>query len=224
MQFGYLKGPKRVFEHPRSFLSGTIYGNRSKIPALNLGDFEIKSPTVSFLDSLSTYNARKFKERNGSIGGNILKRFIVWLDYPNKKLVLKKNGSLKKGFYYNMSGLHVIYSGKELVKIKASNTSQNIVGYKNPNSSDKTFSFVSNYFYKFKPVYRVDNVVPGSPADMAGLKKNDLLRKVNGKFAYEYQLGQITSLFQSKPGRKVKLEIRRSGVIHEFSFRLKERI
>lgn len=100
-------------------LSGTIYGNRSKIPSISLGKFYIKEPTVSFLDSISTFNARKFKERNGSLGGNILKRFKLWIDYPNKKIRLKKNASLKDGFYYNMSGLYLIYDGQELVKEKA---------------------------------------------------------------------------------------------------------
>ena len=77
-------------------MSGTIYGNRSKIPYLSLGKFLIEKPTVSFLDTISTLNARQFKERNGSIGGNILNRFKVWVDYPNKKITLKKNASLKK--------------------------------------------------------------------------------------------------------------------------------
>ena len=54
-------------------MSGTIYGNRSKIPYLSLGKFLIEKPTVSFLDTISTLNARQFKERNGSIGGKYFK-------------------------------------------------------------------------------------------------------------------------------------------------------
>ena len=108
-----IKTPKRFFNDILGEgLSGTIYGNRSRIPEFKLGRFTIKSPTVSFLDSISTFNARKFKERNGSIGSNILKRFKVWIDYPNKKITLKKNGSFKNGFNYNMSGLGVIYNGQ----------------------------------------------------------------------------------------------------------------
>ena len=42
-------------------LSGTIYGNRARIPKVTLGSFEVLRPTVSFLDSISTLQARKFE-------------------------------------------------------------------------------------------------------------------------------------------------------------------
>ena len=41
-------------------LSGTIYGNRARIPKVRLGKFEVLQPTVSFLDTISTLQARKF--------------------------------------------------------------------------------------------------------------------------------------------------------------------
>jgi len=97
-------------------LSGTIYGNRSRIPKIKLGSFEIENPTVSFLDTISSKNARNFKARNGSLGGGILKRFTIWLDYPNKQIKLKKNRFFKSSFNYDMSGLDVVYTGKQLVK------------------------------------------------------------------------------------------------------------
>ncbi len=78
-------------------LSGTIYGNRARIPKAKIGKFEIIQPTVSFLDTISTLHARKFETRNGSIGSNVLKRFKVWIDYPNKKLILKKCAALSGG-------------------------------------------------------------------------------------------------------------------------------
>ena len=34
---------------------------------------------------------RIYKDRNGSLGGDILKRFNLFFDYANKKLYLKKN-------------------------------------------------------------------------------------------------------------------------------------
>ena len=85
---------------------------------MEIGQFQILEPTVSFLDSISTKNARRYTERNGSIGNNILKRFKVWIDYRHKKIMLKKNGSFKGGFEYNMSGIEVVYNGKVLVEEK----------------------------------------------------------------------------------------------------------
>jgi hypothetical protein len=56
----------------------------------------MNKPTVSFLDSITILNAQKFKNRNGSLGGNILKRFTDWLEYSKKQLMLKKTVLLKE--------------------------------------------------------------------------------------------------------------------------------
>ncbi len=50
-----IKTPKRFFKDILGEgLSGTVFGNRSRIPELSIGKFKIKKPTVSFLDSIST--------------------------------------------------------------------------------------------------------------------------------------------------------------------------
>ncbi|TVZ55327.1 aspartyl protease [Lutibacter sp. Hel_I_33_5] len=206
-------------------LSGTIYGNRSRIPALILGNYKINEPTVSFLDSASTFHARVFRERNGSIGGNTLKRFKIWIDYPNRKITFKKNGSLKGGFNYNMSGLDIIYSGKELVKESGKPTILESFGRKeNTSNANQTFSYVLNYVFKFKPSYKVNKVLPDSPADIAGLKKDDFLISINGKKTYDLTLGDIIARFQTKNNKRVRLKIRRKGEVKKFEFRLKKRI
>lgn len=202
-------------------LSGVIYGKRSRIKKLKINRFEINKPTTSFLDSISTKNARKFKSRNGSIGNNILKRFIVWLDYPNKRIMLKKNGSFRKDFNYNMSGLDVIYNGKELVKeevvVKASDTYNNA-------SKGNSISFVTNYSYKFRPSFKIKNVVKGSPADKAGLLKDDIIVRLSGKPSYEFRLEDIVRKFQEKPNKKIRITINRNGTKKKYVFRLRKRI
>lgn len=221
---------KDVIQTPNRFftdilgegLSGLVYGNRSRIPKIKLKSFELEKPTVSFLDSVSTFNATSFKERNGSIGAAILKRFIVWFDYPNRQLMLKKNSSLKKGFNYNMSGLEVIYSGARLVKEKDINTFSDSYQQKaNPNNS---ISFITSFSYKFKPTYRINAVVKESPAGKAGILKGDIILKINGKSSYDYTLGQIVNLFKDKKGRKIKMVIERQGITKKFEFRLEAKI
>lgn len=204
-------------------LSGAIYGNRSKIPQINLGRFSIKKPTVSFLDSVSTFNARKFKERNGSIGGNILKRFNVIIDYPNKKISFKKCSSLKDGFYYNMSGLDVAYNGKQLIK-EEQETRVHKTYTTGRQSDNNTVSFITSYVYKFKPSFKIHRVLNDSPAALAGILKGDIILKINNKSAHNYTLNEITSLFQKKPNRKIKMLVERAGIKLKFEFKLKERI
>ncbi|PWG05361.1 aspartyl protease family protein [Polaribacter aquimarinus] len=203
-------------------LSGTIYGNRSRIPTLILGDYRIKEPTCSFLDSLSTVNARKFTERNGSIGGGILSRFKIWIDYRNHKIVFKKNGSFKKGFNYNMSGLDVVYSGKELVRERAIQKFYN--SYDVEVDKRSSISLVTRYEYRFKPSYKINKVVVNSPADKAGLKKDDKIIKINGKPAHELTMADILYKFQEKHGRKIKITIERNGERMTLQFRLEKKV
>ncbi|NVK53723.1 MAG: aspartyl protease family protein [Flavobacteriaceae bacterium] len=221
-----IKTPKKYFKAILGEgLSGTIHGNNSRIKSLTLGRYKIKNPTVSFLDSASTYYARQFKERNGSIGGNILKRFKVWLDYPNGKITLRKNGSFRGGFEYNMSGIDVVYNGKVLVKekeVKSSGVGQYNL---NPESNDiNTISLYVNYRYRFKPSYKIKYILPDSPADKAGLKAGDVIISINGVKVHKYSLKELLSKFQSGHRRKIRMKIERKDVQMKFEFRLKKRV
>ena len=203
-------------------LSGVIFGKRSRIPRLKIGNFEIEKPTVSFLDSISTKEARKLKNRNGSIGGNILKRFKVWLDYPNKQIILKKNGSLKKGFNYNMSGLDIVYSGKQLIKEAAIKPS-GVIFRKQADGSNSIY-FGTNFTYKFKPIYKIKFVVKNSSADKAGLKAGDVVLQINKKLSYTYKLSDIVNKFQERDKKKIKIIVERNGEKLKFEFRLEKKI
>ncbi|TXD50953.1 MULTISPECIES: aspartyl protease family protein [unclassified Polaribacter] len=203
-------------------LSGTIYGNRSRIPKVTLGSFEIIKPTVSFLDSISSKHARLFTERHGSIGAGILKRFKVWFDYSNRQIMLRKNASLTKEFNYNMSGLEIVYSGKQLVKEKETLAVKD--GYEQKLSTNNSVSFITSFSYKFKPTFKIRTVVSASPAEKAGLLKDDILLKINGKPVYEYTIAQITSKFQTRNKSKIKMIIERDGIKMKFEFRLEKKI
>ncbi len=204
-------------------LSGTIYGKRSRIKAVELANYIINEPTVSFLDSISTKNARKYKERNGSIGNNILKRFIVWIDYPNQRLMLKKNGSFKIGFDYNMSGIEVVYNGKILVQEKITSFGERFGrGGTADGSASNSITLVTNYVYRFKPSFRVNEVLKGSPAFIAGVKEDDILIKINGEQVHNYRLEDIIAKFQQKPNKRIRLTILRDGKLIRIEFRLKK--
>ena len=219
-----IKTPKRFFNDILGEgLSGSILGKRSRIPKLKIGRFEIKKPTVSFLDSLSTLNARKFKNRNGSLGGNILKRFTVWLDYSKKQIMLKKNGSFKADFNYNMSGLDIVYSGKQLIREEFSKPST--FGYgKQGGDGGKTISFITNHRFKFKATYEVRRVVKNSVADRAGLKAGDIVLAINRKLVYNYNLSDIINKLEERENKKIRITIKRNGKKTTFSFRLEKKI
>lgn len=215
-----IKTPKKYFvDFLGEGLSGAIYGKRTIIKGLVLGKFELKSPTVSFPDSLSIAYALKFKERNGSIGANILKRFIVTFDYRHHKIMLKKGGSFREPFRYNMSGIELVYNGKLLVK--EHDYTQFALAGSNKTSIQNRITFGYNYKYTFKPSFKIFKVRKGSPAYLAGLQANDIVIKINGQYTYEMKLEEIVGKFYQKENKKISLVIERYGQNYHYQFQLK---
>jgi hypothetical protein len=200
-------------------LSGIIHGKRSKIKSLVIGSFELKNPTVSYPDSVSVAYALKFTERNGSMGGTVLKRFHVIFDYPHSKITLKKSSNFKQPFRYNMSGIELAYNGKVLVQ-ENDNTTFSLAG-KTHNSEANTVTLSYRYKYAFKPSYRIHNVREGSPAAEAGLMKDDLLIKINGKYTHNMKLDEIMGYFYLKENKKITMVVERMGRDYYYEFRLR---
>lgn len=198
-------------------LSGTIFGKRSQIHSLKIGSFILKEPTVSYPDSLSTADARKFTERNGSLGGTVLTRFQVIFDYPANKITFKKGSKFKEPFRYNMSGIELAYDGKVLVQ------EQDKTSFTLANDEEERNKVVLSYNYKysFKPAYRIHNVREGSPAKEAGLQKGDVVIKINGKYTHGMDLDEIINYFYEKENKKITMIVERDGQDYYYQFRLR---
>ena len=213
--------PKKFFnDFLGEGLSGAVYGKRSKIEALVIGKFELKNPTVSFPDSASISYALQFEERNGSLGASVLKRFNVTFDYKNKKISLKAGSYFKESFRYNMSGIELVYNGKQLVK-EQNYTS---IGLADSDKANKQNTVILDYNYKytFKPSYKIHSIREGSPAFNAGLLAGDIVIKINGKFTYELPLDEIIGKFFQKENTKISLVVERNGKDYEYHFYLKD--
>ncbi|MBL4744929.1 MAG: aspartyl protease family protein [Flavobacteriaceae bacterium] len=202
-------------------LSGIIRGKRSKIHRIFMGDFSLKNPTVSYPDSTAIMVARKQVDRNGSIGGMVLNRFKVFLDYKNSSMYLKKGRNFKVPFNYNMSGIELIHSGLVLVKEKGSSLGAGI-NLESTNRAANSLQLEYNYTFAFKPTYRIFSIRKNSPADLAGLREGDLLLAINGRAAYHYKMDEIVHLFYHKPNRKFKIKVNRNGVELVCSFKLRK--
>lgn len=72
--------------------------------------------------------------------------------------------------------------------------------------------------------YIVFGVVPGSPAEEAGVKVGDRIMKVNCWPASFYSLEGLTRKLQGKTGKKIRLKIRRDGEKIKLSFLLRDLI
>ncbi len=89
-------------------LSGDLYGTKGRIDAIWVGPLVLSRPIVSFpseglVDQLISAN-----DRNGTLGAEILRRFVVTLDYRNSRLTLTQTPLVREDFNYNMSGMEII--------------------------------------------------------------------------------------------------------------------
>ena len=95
----------------RSFLgvglSGDIYGEIGRVDAIGLGQYDLQAPVVTYPDEVAIKVAMDLSDRNGSLGGEVLKRFNTIINYQAKEIILKPNDNFNKSFKYNLSGIEV---------------------------------------------------------------------------------------------------------------------
>jgi len=198
-------------------LNGNIYGKRSKIDKLIIGSFVFDNASVSYPDSTSIVAVHKNKDRNGTLGAGILKRFHVIIDYPNRKITLKKNSRFfKEPFLYNKSGIELVYGGERLVKEKRARFPDN-----SQNNNNSITQIIYSYALAYKPSYQISYVRDGSPAKIAGLLVGDIILEINRKLAYNIEMQEIIQMLSQKEDKKIKLLIDRDGKHLNYEFNLK---
>lgn len=99
---------ENIYAFLGSGLGGDLFGYKGRLSSLWLGGRPMSKPIVSYPESEYINNVIISEHRNGSIGGEILRRFTTTYDYYNKRLILRPNSEIKDKFYYNMSGLEII--------------------------------------------------------------------------------------------------------------------
>ncbi len=166
-------------------IGGSVLGFLGRAKKIEVDKFQFEDVIASFPEpqELDVY---KKKNRNGTIGGGLLGRFVTIIDYFNEYIYLKKGKDYKKGFEYNMSGIEVKTTGTHLD------------------------SFV------------IQSIRKDSPAERAGLLKEDKILILNGHTHLALTLNDINSSFRTKEGRKIKILIMRDGVKLKKQFRLEK--
>lgn len=197
-------------------LSGSVYGKRSKVKSFSLKSFELKDVNVAFPDSTSISYARKHEDRNGSISGQLLKRFNIIMDYKNAKITLKKNNKFKAPFLYNKSGIVLEQDGIRVVK-----EAQTLLPDNNNESRDANTIYV-NYLYNYslKPAFKIAELRKDSPAEKAGLLVGDIIISINGSGTHTMKLQDIIQMFSEEDNKLMRLVVERNFNQMRVNFRL----
>ncbi len=198
-------------------LNGDILGKRSRIKRIRIGSFEFEDATVSYPDSTSIVRVHANKDRNGTLGAGILKRFVVIMNYQKNQITLKKNRKFYKApFLYNKSGIELMFGGEMLVKEHNPKFNQ---------SSPGQYRTITDIFYgyglAYKPSYKISLIREGSPAHFAGLMQGDIVLEVNGREAYNLKMEEIVFILSQKDDKKIKMLVDRNGEHLRYEFYLK---
>jgi C-terminal processing protease CtpA/Prc len=84
-----------------------------RIPRFTLGGFDLASVVTGF--SRDTKGADSTGEIAGNIGGDLLRRFTVTIDYARQKMYLAPNQGLGRPFEYDMFGALLLRDGDAFV-------------------------------------------------------------------------------------------------------------
>lgn len=204
--------------------SGDIYGKRSRINSLSFGKFKLNKPIASMPDEFSIQHLKLVKDRKGSIGSEILRRFTVIFDYKDGRIYFKSNRNLNDPFLIDGSGLEVKQDGllweKEQVQVQTAKTSRPTNEINVINNSPDSFQ----YKFTLKPKFLVSGTRKDSPAQKAGIMKNDELITIDKKDAKDLTLNKINQILKTEVQRKIYLEIKRKGVPMRFELTLEDPI
>jgi hypothetical protein len=198
-------------------LSGDIYGKRAKLKEIRIGNFFIFDANVSYPDSTSMVTMYLNKDRNGTLGAGILKRFHVIMDYKNSRITLKKNNKYyNEPFLYNKSGIEIVYGGEMLVKEKRTRLSE-VEGQ----SGASILDIIYSYGLTYKPSYKISVIRRGSPAHLAGLREGDIILEINGKAAYMMKMEEVIQIFSQEADKRIRMLVDRNGQHLNYQFQLK---
>ncbi|MEJ7588807.1 MAG: aspartyl protease family protein, partial [Ferruginibacter sp.] len=148
-------------------MGGKLQMRLTVVKEVKLGPYRFKSvPTYLYKDD---NNVTSYPFTGGLIGNELLRRFNMTINYPQREIHLLPNSHFYEPFEYGYTGFSIYYLEGEII---------------------------------------VDDVIPGSPADNAGLKVNDVLLSVGNNFSNNIQ--QYKNILQ-EPQKKINVIIRRSG-------------
>ncbi|MRI00460.1 PDZ domain-containing protein [Kriegella sp. EG-1] len=202
-------------------LNGSIFGKRTIVNKINIGSFTLNDAKTAFPDKQSYSAIRNLGNRNGSLGGEVLKRFNIVFDFSNQKISLRKNRNFKTPFHYNLSGITLQHNGLRYVAESIADNKGMV------NMEEREFGNVEIVLENRTKVSLVPEIVvsairAGSPAHDAGLREGDVVLAVDGKKIHHYKLQDVMYMLDKQEGKKVRVMIQRSNKDLQFSFTLKQ--
>jgi len=203
-------------------LNGDIFGKRTKLRGLKIGGFQLDAAKVAFPYRKSFAGIEKLGGRNGSVGGEVLKRFNIVFDYPNGRITLAKNARFNDPFRYNLAGIELQHNGVRYISESIADVNGFVTGDKR-SFGNVQLVMENRTRLSLVPEIVVSGIRAGSPAEEAGLQEGDIVLAVNGKRVHQYKLQEILEMLNQREGKRIRVLIERYNKdVLLFTFVLKD--
>lgn len=97
-------------------ISGNLRGKIGRVEKLILGGVEIDQPLVLYPDAEFLRFHGRDLDWEGIIGGAIMTRYVLFLDYPREKIILRPGAGRSRPFNTSLTGMEVVARGESLQK------------------------------------------------------------------------------------------------------------
>ncbi|MDT0608414.1 aspartyl protease family protein [Croceitalea rosinachiae] len=203
-------------------LSGNIFGKRTKLKGIRIGMFQLNEAKAAFPYKESFSAIKDFGDRNGSVGGEVLKRFNIVFDYPRNKITLSKNGYFNRPFQYNLAGIELQHNGVRYIAERIADSRGVVKAEHNDSFGNVQILMDNSTRLSLVPEIVVSGIRAGSPAEEAGLKEGDVILAINGKEIHDYKIQEILQMLNEREGKRVRVQIERYNKDLLFTFVLKD--
>lgn len=210
----------KYFEDYLGFgMNGEIYGKRTKLDKLKIGAFEFGRVATSFPES-KELKSRKFDDGAGSIGGEILRRFKIILDYKNAAIYFKDAQGYDDKFYFNLAGINLRFGEQNLFSELVKNTGvKDIEGPYGLIRDQLVLKRNDTYNYIYIPELIVSYVRESSPAHDAGVKVGDKITFIEGLRGSQLTLKDVQDIFYKKENQTISMLVEREDKIIKVKFK-----
>lgn len=194
--------------------NGIVSGERGAIKELSFGKHIFKNPLIAIPNISSIQFVQLEKDRKGSIGNEILRRFTIILDYNDQKIYYKPNRNFNQPFHYNRSGLTIVHSnfewGKETVNVSFNKTNE--MNNQLVRESQIQYKLVMN------PVYKIESIRKNSNAEKVGLLINDQLVSLNNRKTNKMNLNDIENFMLENEFKEITMVVLRNNQLLKYKF------
>lgn len=148
-------------------LGGKLQMRLTLIKEVRVGPYKFrKVPTYLYKDD---YNVTSYPFTGGLLGNDLLRRFNMVINYPNREIHLSPNTHFDETFDYAYTGLGIYFVNGKIM---------------------------------------VEDVIAGSPADLANFKIDDEVIAVDRNFSLNMQ---VYKAILQRPDESIKVVVRREG-------------